>query len=147
MTNDVPTYSEVLNAFSPAKEINSPEKFAGRDDQIKHIYRSLLTEGTNIAIVGNRGIGKISLERQAEQIAQGNNEVVEQFGGNFSQKLGFLTVYFACGNDVLSIEDLIERLLTHSNCFKSWINDMPAARKTIESIKPELSARIFGVDA
>jgi ABC-type transport system involved in cytochrome bd biosynthesis fused ATPase/permease subunit len=56
-----PTLSQVENAFRPAKEIDDPERFAGRKDPVQQAYFGLISEGTHIAIVGNRGIGKTSL--------------------------------------------------------------------------------------
>lgn len=55
---------QIENAFIPAKEISDPDKFAGREDYVRDCYLALLSEGTNLAIIGNRGIGKSSLARQ-----------------------------------------------------------------------------------
>lgn len=58
-----PALADVENAFQPAREIDSAERFAGRQAPISDSYYSLLGQGTNIAVVGNRGIGKSSLAR------------------------------------------------------------------------------------
>jgi hypothetical protein len=43
------TLKEVENAFQPAKEIDTAERFAGRKDAILDGYYALIGKGTNIA--------------------------------------------------------------------------------------------------
>lgn len=61
---DKPTLAEIENAFLPVKEITDPERFAGRKEEVENLAYALVSSGTNIAIIGNRGIGKSSLARQ-----------------------------------------------------------------------------------
>jgi hypothetical protein len=49
-----PTLSEVENAFQPAREIDSAERFAGRKDAVSDAYFALIADGANIAVVGIR---------------------------------------------------------------------------------------------
>src|SRR5438552_19007322 len=62
------TVERIENAFLPAREITDPARFAGPAPQIEQSYLALVSEGANIAIVGNRGIGKSSLARQRRSL-------------------------------------------------------------------------------
>jgi Cdc6-like AAA superfamily ATPase/transposase len=142
-----PSLANIENAFQPAREINSADRFAGRLDAVSDAYYALIGEGTNIAVVGNRGIGKTSLARQVASIAGGDNSLLNRLGLPYDRKLDFLAVYLACGKAIQSVNDLLERLLTTSSCLGDWIYDIPQARKEVEAYSPELSAKIFGVGA
>jgi Cdc6-like AAA superfamily ATPase len=142
-----PTLADIENAFQPAREIDTAERFAGRQGAVSDAYYALVGEGTNIAVVGNRGIGKSSLARQIGIIAKGDNSLLERLELPHDRKLDFLTVYLACGKTVQNIEDLLGRVLTTSSCLGDWIYDIPKAKKEIISYSPELSAKIFGVGA
>jgi hypothetical protein len=112
---------------------------------VSDAYYALIGEGTNIAVVGNRGIGKTSLARQIAKIAAGDNSLLDRLELAHDRPLDFLTVYLACGKTLQGIDDLLERLLTTSSCLGDWIYDIPKAKKEIESFSPELSAKVFGV--
>jgi Cdc6-like AAA superfamily ATPase len=142
-----PTLADIENAFQPAREIDTAERFAGRQAAVSDAYYALVGEGTNIAVVGNRGIGKSSLARQIGIIASGDNSLLKRLELPHDRKLDFLTVYLACGKTVQNIEDLLGRLLTTSSCLGDWIYDIPKAKKEIISYSPEFSAKIFGVGA
>ena len=51
----------------------------------------------------------------------------------------------ACGNQVSSTEELLERLLTSSSCLAEWIYDIPNAKKVMINYSPKFSANVFGV--
>jgi len=121
------TISQIANAFVPAKEINDAKLFAGRQAQVNDALFALNTDGSNIAIIGGRGIGKSSLARQIINIGQGNNELLSKLGIYHDSKLDYLTIYFACGNNIKSINDLLIRLLTTRDCLLEWIYDIPTA--------------------
>jgi ABC-type glutathione transport system ATPase component len=110
-----PTLNRIENAFLPAKEITDAERFAGRKDSISDAFYALIAEGSNIAIVGNRGIGKTSLARQVTNISSGDSSILDKLNISNEEVLDFLTIYMACGNQVGSTEELLERLLTSSN--------------------------------
>lgn len=99
-----PTITQVENAFFPAKEITDVNRFAGRTKPVEDCYYALISEGTNIAIIGNRGIGKSSLSRQVINISTGNNELLSKVGLNVVEKLDFLPIYFACGKSIQRIK-------------------------------------------
>lgn len=79
------TVEQIENAFIPAKEISDPNKFAGRGQKIRDCYLALISEGTNLAIIGSRGIGKSSLARQIINIAQGNNCLLDKMIFNMTK--------------------------------------------------------------
>lgn len=63
MTMAKPSLYEIENAFQPASEISDTDRFAGRAKPVSDAFLAMMAEGANIAIVGNRGIGKTSLAR------------------------------------------------------------------------------------
>lgn len=139
--------NEVENAFLPAKEITDAERFSGREGAITDAYYSLVAEGSNMAIVGNRGIGKTSLARQIVNLGQGDNTILEKTKLAGAEKLDFVTFYFACGNQVKSIDELLERLLTSTNCLADWIYDIPSASRIMSGYTPKFGASLLGVTA
>lgn len=101
-----PTIAQIENAFQPAKEIDVPNRFAGRHQSVIDCYYALATQGANIAIVGNRGIGKSSLARQVIRMATGDNTLVEK-SLDRPEHHDFLAMYFACGDAVRTSDDLL----------------------------------------
>lgn len=141
------TLRNVENAFQPAKEISDATRFAGRSDQVSEAYLALLSAGTNIAVVGNRGIGKTSLARQISNIAGGKTELLDRLEIENDEVPDFLTLYFACGTSTNNINELIQRLLTTHTCLADWIYDVPAAKEEILSFSPEIGGKLFGIGA
>jgi Cdc6-like AAA superfamily ATPase len=139
-----PTITQVENAFRPAKEIDDPERFAGRKDAVQQAYYGLVGEGTHIAIVGNRGIGKTSLARQIVNIASGDNDLLAKLELKHDRKLDFLAIYLTCGGSIADIRDLLERLLTSSSCLSDWIYDIPTASKVMQGFTPKAGGNLFG---
>ncbi len=106
-----PTISQIENAFQPAKEIDVPNRFAGRHQSVIDCYYALATQGANLAIVGNRGIGKSSLARQVIRMATGDNTLIEKsLDHRVFERHDFLAMYFACGDAVRTSDDLLESL-------------------------------------
>jgi len=137
--NKRPTTSEIENAFLPSREITDAHLFAGRSQAVEDSYRALLSSGSNIAVYGNRGIGKSSLARQIMAISNGNNDILEKLSIMHDGKLDFLTVYLACGG-IGSFPELLSRLLTSNSCLADWVYDIPKARKIAETVSPKLNA-------
>lgn len=138
---------EVENAFLPSKEIIDPERFSGREIYLRKAYRSLLTDGANIAIVGNRGIGKTSLARQIINISKGDNRILEKFGFRADERLNFLTTYLACGRDIQNVDTLLEKLVTSRDCLNSWAYEIPRARTEVEKLSSVLKTGVGDVGA
>ncbi len=142
---DRPTLAQIENAFQPAREVTDADRFAGRREAVSEAYYALLSAGTNIAIVGNRGIGKTSLARQLINIGTGNNALLEKMGIRCDHVFDFLSVYFACGKGIANTDVLLESLLTASNCLADWVYDVPKAKKILTGYTPKFSAKPFGV--
>lgn len=142
-----PTITQIENAFQPAKEVDTSARFAGRKDAVTQAYYGLIAHGAHIAVVGNRGIGKTSLARQVLNIARGDNSILEQLDIPYDRKLDFLPVYFACGKSVTNTTDLLERLLTSTNCLAEWIYDIPKASKVVRGYSPKFGVNVLGVEA
>jgi hypothetical protein len=140
-----PLLSRIENAFLPAKEITDAERFAGRESSIQDAFYALLAEGSNIAIVGNRGIGKTSLAKQIVSIGSGDNSILDKVDIKYDEALDFLTIYLACGNQINTTEELLERLLTSSNCLADWIYDIPNAKKIMVNYSPKFSTNVIGI--
>jgi hypothetical protein len=137
------TVERIENAFLPAREITDPARFAGRAPQIEQSYLALVTEGANIAIVGNRGIGQSSLARQVMAMATGKTDLLTRYSVRLGAPLDFLTFYLACGKDIASVDELLTRLLTSRDCLASWIYYFPEAKKVVEAYAPRFSAGLF----
>lgn len=140
-----PTITTIENAFLPSKEITDSERFSGRESAITDAYYSLIAEGSNVAIVGNRGIGKTSLARQITNIGSGDSSILKKLEIPNDGELDFLTVYMACGNQIQTTDELLERLLTSTSCLAEWIYDIPKAKKVVVNHSAKLSAKLFGV--
>jgi Cdc6-like AAA superfamily ATPase len=139
--------TEIENAFQPAREISSANKFAGRRQAVLDCYYAMISEGSNIAIIGNRGIGKTSLARQLINIASGRNELLKRLELPSEERLDFLPIYFACGDSVNTYGELLTRLLTVRDCLFDWVYDIPKAKKELETLSPVLgvSAGLSGL--
>jgi len=137
-----PGITDIENAFQPAREISSADRFAGRKQVVLDCYYAMISEGSNIAIIGNRGIGKTSLARQLINIASGENDLLERLDLPSDERLDFLPIYLACGDSVANYEELLHRLLTSRACLFDWVYDIPKARKELETLSPRLGASI-----
>lgn len=140
---NIPKITQVENAFLPAREITEFDRFAGRKKPVEDCYYALISEGTNIAIIGNRGIGKSSLSRQVFNIATGNNKLLTKIGMNIEDKLDFLPIYFSCGKGIGTHEHLLEKLLTSKDCLSDWSYDIPKARKSLAKYQPKFSVGVI----
>jgi AAA ATPase-like protein len=54
--------------FTPSKEITTPDRLLGREDHLRRIKRAFNSEGRNVFIYGDRGVGKTSLAITAAQL-------------------------------------------------------------------------------
>lgn len=141
------TFNQVENAFQPSKEIDNSAKFVGRIEKVKESYLGLISAGSHLAVIGNRGIGKTSLARQIEHISQGKNDLLEKLKIDFDKDLDFFTVYYACGNAISDISDLLTKLLSSKNCFEEWIYDIQQSSTTSTAISPKIGLSALGVKA
>lgn len=90
--NDV-QLSEILNAYlTPSKEIVQKERLFGRDGYLQQIERAFHSEGRQIFIFGNRGVGKTSVAVTAATL------------NNFSEEKH---IYVPCGTNTSFSDTLL----------------------------------------
>jgi Cdc6-like AAA superfamily ATPase len=140
-----PSLYEAENAFQPAKEISDIDRFAGRAKPVRDAFLALMADGANLAIVGNRGIGKTSLARQIQNFGRGDNSLLHKLSIDFDHTHDYNVMYFACGNEITNREDLLARLLTSDACLGGWLYDIPKTKKMIHALSPKISAKLFGI--
>src|SRR5690606_20056153 len=128
------TLKEINNAFIPAKEITEVEKFSGRKIFVEMAYHALLSDGANIAIVGNRGIGKSSLARQIINIGQGDNSLLSKLDIYHDTHIDCLCVYFACGSSISSTNDLLSSLLSSNSALSDGFYELQTSTKSSSKI-------------
>lgn len=104
----------IQDAFSPAHEINTPELFVGRREQMKKGIIALSNTGGMICIYGLRGVGKSSVAMQLKLIAEGNTELLNMLDlWRYQPKKGFsyLVQYLRCDDYVQNMRDLVHRII------------------------------------
>lgn len=112
---------DIMNVFTPALAIGDPARFAGRQEQLDAVSMALQSEGTQIVIYGNRGVGKSSLARQLAAIAQGDMTVIDRLNLKPPSVPDFLVVSVECDDSINDIRALILRLLTDDEALAPWI--------------------------
>src|ERR1700730_7434604 len=145
MNAEKPSLYQVENAFQPAKEISDIERFAGRAKPVSDAFLGLMAEGANLAIVGNRGIGKTSLARQVQNFGHGDNSLLNKLALHYPHTFDYNVMYLACGTEIKTSEDLLSRLLTSDVCLGTWLYDIPKTKRMIHALAPKISAKLFGV--
>jgi len=99
---------EILNRhFTPSEEIRTPDRLFGREKYLKQIARALNSEGRNIFIFGDRGIGKTSVARTAAKL---NNHAEEShIYAPCGVCSSFGEVIQAIGNNNIPITERVKR--------------------------------------
>ena len=93
--------------------IRDPKRFVGRHDLIERSIHALNTASGIIAVYGKRGVGKSSLMRQVQQMANGDYLLAYQAGlGHLvpERPRKYYTVYYSSDSAVTNMTDLIVRL-------------------------------------
>lgn len=104
----------IHRAFSPAREIQDPRLFVGRQSEIQDAIGALMNRGGFVAIYGLRGVGKSSIAHQLKLIAEGDATVPNALGiRRMLPKRGFsyLVQYIRCDKFVHCTQDLLKRIL------------------------------------
>ena len=108
-------------AFTPTKEMEDTQRFAGRANQLADLSQALQLPGGHIVIYGNRGVGKSSLAKQLQLMSQSNEAVLSRLANQPYTPLDFLPIYLQCDDSIKSIDDLLVRLLTADDCLRDWV--------------------------
>lgn len=106
--------SDLMNAFQPATELDDPERFAGREKQVRELADSLHVAGSVPLIYGDRGLGKSSLALQLRRIAMGDIELLSDLD---SERLAvgpdefYMVFYVTCTDSTKNLDDLLQLLV------------------------------------
>lgn len=68
-------------AFTPARGIDDPERFAGRATILNDLAGAFGLEGGHIVIFGNRGVGRSSVGRQLEALSRADPRIIAKMPG------------------------------------------------------------------
>lgn len=107
-------FKAIDEAFLPAKEIEIPELFSGRKDELIQGLHALRSQGASICIYGKRGVGKSSIARQLRLVASGYTALTDLIGRPdlFDPSLFNLpSVYFYCDDTIKNADDLFRKIL------------------------------------
>lgn len=113
--------TDYFNIFTPDNAVRSIEQFAGRQQEIDHLADALQSNGTNIVIFGNRGVGKSSLARQLEALSTNSAPIIERLSNRPFRDFDFLCLFLAVDDSITTIESLIIRLLRSNEALSPWI--------------------------
>ena len=128
---------KIQNAFSPASEINTPEFFVGRNDEVKNSILALSDKGSFLAIHGLRGVGKSSIAKQIILIAEGNKTLAKSLNlDRYIPKKGFnfLTIYTTCDSFTKNTADIVKRLIFGDNYSGGLLSMTSSGDKKIDNI-------------
>lgn len=118
------------NAFTPAKEVQDIDRFAGRGKELGALADALQSDGAQLVLYGQRGIGKSSLARILGQLAVGESDVLGRLPTKPFATFDYLPIYFACDDSIQSIDKLLVRLLTDDAALSSWVPFKVVERKS-----------------
>lgn len=131
-----------INVFTPAQEIKDTERFAGRDEELTALSTALQSDGAQIVIYGQRGVGKSSLARQLTKLATNDKEVVSRLKQPPFEPLDFVPVYISCDDSIKNIDLLMLRLLSDDEALAPWIPFKVVEKKTGGEIGSKFSIKV-----
>lgn len=118
------------NAFTPAKEVQDIERFAGRTELLDGLSGALQADGAQIVLYGQRGIGKSSLARVLGQMATNDKEAISRLTVAPHVNFDYLPVHITCDDSIDCIDKLLLRLLTDAGALADWIPFKVVERKS-----------------
>lgn len=102
---------DIINAFTPSHEVEDPELFAGRREQLLQVLDALHENMSVPLVYGERGLGKSSLAVQLGLIARGNNrllEILEATDRALPQDKLYTVIYISCTRQTASLNDMLQ---------------------------------------
>lgn len=135
------------NAFTPALEVQDIERFAGRKKELNALANALQSEGAQLVIYGQRGIGKSSLARVLLKLAINDKVVVERLEPKPSKQFDYLPIYVACDDSIDTIERLLVRLLTDDAALASWVPFKVVEKKTNGGVGGKIGISVVELSA
>jgi len=109
------------NAFTPAKEVQDIDRFAGRSELLDGLSNALQSDGAQIVLYGQRGIGKSSLSRVLSQMATNAGEAIARLSEPPHDDFDYLPIYVTCDDSVSDVDKLCLRLLTDESALAPWM--------------------------
>ncbi|MEF3083273.1 AAA family ATPase [Luteimonas sp. SMYT11W] len=109
------------NAFTPAKEVQDLDRFAGRSAALDSLAAALQAEGAQIILYGQRGIGKSSLSRVLTQLSVNDAAALSRLETKPHKRFDFLPLYVTCDDSITNVGKLCLRLLTDDQALAPWI--------------------------
>lgn len=110
-----------VNVFTPSSEISDIQRFAGRAKELQTLATALESDGAQMVVYGNRGVGKSSLARQLEKMAQNDANVMERLTRKPIKGFEFISIYFRCDDSIDSIQRLLLRMLIDESALAYWV--------------------------
>ncbi|MGD0405682.1 MAG: hypothetical protein ABSB10_03430 [Candidatus Bathyarchaeia archaeon] len=107
-------FKMIDQAFLPAREIEIPDLFSGRKEEIIQGLYALRSEGASICIYGKRGVGKSSIAKQLRLVASGLPDLTDLIKRPdlFDPTVfNFPSVYFYCDDTIKDADDLFRKIL------------------------------------
>lgn len=104
----------LMSAFAPAKEVDEPSRFAGREQQVRDLTDALQMDGSVPLIYGHRGLGKSSLALQMARIAMGDTELLHHFSADHLALVEadrFLVLQVTCTDSTYDVYGLLQLLI------------------------------------
>ena len=126
--------------------IKDPNRFVGRSILIRDSIAALNSSLGLIAIYGRRGVGKSSLTRQIQALANGNYELFRRAGLFHllpEKPRKYYTVYYQCNSMISNAADLLARLCNDTNAEDGLLRLVPDKVKRWLSSQEQM--RIFSV--
>ena len=108
--------------------IKDPNRFVGRSILIRDSIAALNSSLGLIAIYGRRGVGKSSLTRQIQALANGNYELFRRAGLFHllpEKPRKYYTVYYQCDSMISNAADLLARLCNDTNAEDGLLRLVP----------------------
>lgn len=135
--------ADLVNAFTPADEIQDLDRFAGRVSAVQHAATALASRGTHLIVYGPRGVGKSSLARVIERISQSDRDAAERFPFLKEYLFDFLPVSVRVDESIENLQDILIRLLVDSRGLADWLPMNLEAKETLYKLTGKASFAVF----
>jgi hypothetical protein len=139
--------TDINDAFSPTHEIDDPNKFIGRYEEIESLILGLSTDSSFLSIFGVRGIGKSSIGRQIKLIAEGDKTLPKELALDYllpKKGFDFMVHLVSCDDFIIDIKSLISRILLGDDKNDSIFSRNKNGNKRAVSYKEKEKATVGG---
>ena len=133
MSNNFETLDPEIGFTSAV--ITDPQRFVGRSELVESSMRAVNSASSLIAVFGKRGVGKSSLLRQVQLLANGDYNIATRAGLHHiipKSKRTYYTVFYTCDSTIRSIDDLLLRLCTDTDPVDGLLRLVPDKGKELQ---------------